>query len=542
MPVRATTRHLNSYGRDKFLNRSMIGGDPPGGYPEHGAWYYSDEEWTTETEGGNEEDFERFPSEDTDAQINGHHHVQQQFQDALRTAEELQEMTREAENIANDDEHPPELPDYTIEALELLSTQASRPLYPGSSVSLISAVVVLMTLCTTHGVSNDFVTELLHYLSEELLPEGNVLPASHYKAKRMLQALGLAYNVIHACPSGCVLFRGEHIDLESCPICGKRRYREGTKTALMKVVRHFPLVPRLRRMFSSPAIAKLLKWHSERAMATNDDGDIIMETVIDSPAWKHIGIIDPTFQMENRNVHMGLSLDGLNPFSVRSTSHSTWPVLLVIYNLPPWLVTKRFFIMMSILIAGKESPTDKNIDVFIAPLVEELQQLWDGVEAIDASAEGAERRFNLRGILLWTISDFPTYGLISGQQTKGYKACPICGPHIVSRSAKGPNGDKIVYVGARQRLPEDHAFREDMRFNGLQEKGVSNSRMTGEDVLQFAQERNSYLASGGRAESPDDPVRKHGVKRLSILFSLPYWKVSAQNYSNSRLRYTNKHL
>jgi hypothetical protein len=108
-------------------------------------------------------------------------------------------------------------------------------------------------------VSNDFVTELLHYLSEELLPEGNVLLASHYKAKRMLQALGLAYNVIHACPSGCVLFRGEHIDKESCPICGKMRYREGTKTAPMKVVRHFPLVPRLRRMFSSPAIAKLLK-------------------------------------------------------------------------------------------------------------------------------------------------------------------------------------------------------------------------------------------------------------------------------------------
>jgi hypothetical protein len=55
---------------------------------------------------------------------------------------------------------------------------------------------------------------------------------------------------------------------------------------------------------------------------------------------------------------------------------------------------------MSILIAGKESPTDKNVDVFIAPLVEELQQLWEGVEAIDASAEGMERRFNLRGILL----------------------------------------------------------------------------------------------------------------------------------------------
>ena len=242
-------------------------------------------------------------------------------------------------------------------------------------------MVVLMILWTTHGVSNAFATKLLHYLLGELLPKGNVLPAKHYTAKKMLQTLGLAYNIIHACPSGCVLFRGEHKDLESCPQCGKSRYREGTKTTPMKVVRHFPLTQRLRRMYSSPTIAKLLKWHSEREVGMKDDGEIKMETVIDSPAWKHIGVIDPTFEAEKRNVRMALSLDGMNPFSVRSTSHSTWPVLLVIYNLPPWLLTKRFFIVMSILISGKESPTDKNIDVFIAPLVEELQELWEGVPA-----------------------------------------------------------------------------------------------------------------------------------------------------------------
>ena len=131
-----------------------------------------------------------------------------------------------------------------------------------------------------------------------------------------------------------------------------------------------------------------------------DNGEIKMETVIDSPAWKHIGVIDPTFEEEKRNVRMALSLDGMNLFLVWSTSHSTWHVLLVIYNLPPWLLTKRVFIVMSILISGKESTTDKNIDVFIAPLVEELLELWEGVAAIDASADGADGRFTLRGILL----------------------------------------------------------------------------------------------------------------------------------------------
>ena len=494
---------------------------------EHGAWYYSDEEWTVDNQGCDDQYFEMPVPDEVDYDPCGHHDVQKQFEDALRTVEELQEMTQDSENMPNEDIDDTEFADSTIEALELLYSQASHLVYPGSSVSLISAVVVLMTLCTTHGVSNAFVTELLHYLSGELLPKGNVMPAKHYTTKRMLQALGLAYNIIHACPSGCVLFRGEHKDLESCPQCGKNRYREGTKTTPMKVVRHFPLTQRLRRMYNSPTIAKLLKWHSERDVGMKDDGEIRMETVIDNPAWKHIGVIDPTFEAEKRNVRMALSLDGMNPFSVRSTSHSTWPVLLVIYNLPPWLLTKRFFIVMSILISGKESPTNKNIDVFIAPLVEELQELWEGVAAIDASADGANRRFTLRGILLWTISDFPAYGLISGQQTKGYKACPVCGPNIVSRSARGPKKDKIVYVGARQRLPEDHVFRSDLRFNGLEEKGVSNLRMSGEDVLRFAQERNTYLASGGKAEGPHDPLRTHGVKRLLVLFSLPYWKVCA---------------
>ena len=40
-------------------------------------------------------------------------------------------------------------------------------------------------------------------------------------------------------------------------------------------------------------------------------------------------------------------------------------------------------------------------------------------------------------------------------------------------------------------------------------------------------ERDTYLASRGKAEGPHDPVRRHGVKRLSVLFSLPYWKVCA---------------
>ena len=80
-----------------------------------------------------------------------------------------------------------------------------------------------------------------------------------------------------------------------------------------------------------------------------------------------------------------MALDGVNSFPHTNTTHSTWPIIMFLYNLFPYLVTKKFFIQLCILISGKNSPTNENMDVFIQPLVEELQKLWSGVIAQDFS-------------------------------------------------------------------------------------------------------------------------------------------------------------
>jgi hypothetical protein len=138
---------------------------------------------------------------------------------------------------------------------------------------------------------------------------------------------------------------------------------------------------------------------------------------------------------------------------MQPSSHSTWPILIVLYNLPPWLATKKFFINLTLLISGKESPTSENIDVYLQPLLEELLELWRGIPAYDSSADGTnQKHFILKGVLMWTISDFPTYGLISSQQTKGYHGCPCCGPLTDAKKIRGPTGNKIVYLGMKKRL------------------------------------------------------------------------------------------
>ncbi|KAD4585589.1 hypothetical protein E3N88_23190 [Mikania micrantha] len=103
-----------------------------------------------------------------------------------------------------------------------------------------------------------------------------------------------------------------------------------------------------------------------------------------------------------------------------SSRHSTWPVLLCNYNLPPWLCMKRKYIMMTLLIQGPKQPGN-DIDVYLAPLIDDLKTLWaPGVDVYDAYKK---ENFILRAMIFCTISDFPAYGNLSGYSTKDVRHC-----------------------------------------------------------------------------------------------------------------------
>jgi hypothetical protein len=339
--------------------------------------------------------------------------------------------------------------------------------------------------------------ELLKYVSTVLLPYGNRLPRSYNEAKKLVKRLGLNYNIIHYCPNGCVLFKKE---LEHATVCprndyGASRYILGLNSIPGRVIRHFLLVPRLLRMYRSGVIAKLLQFHTD---FPNEDTDV-MKSVVDSPTWEFVDSnIDLSFILESRNMRFGLPLNGVNPFKHNNTQNSTWPVLMLIYNLPPYLVTKKFFIQLSILIFGKDASTNESIDVFIRPLVEELQQLWKGVPVQDFSKSLGERRFILRGLLMWTISDYPGYGLISGVCTHGYRGCVVCGPQTDSRLAKSGNkldvdqnvcGRKIVFGGSRRWTRQNHPYRRNVEFNGKDDFRGIPIRMTVKDTIRCIEAR-----------------------------------------------------
>ena len=59
-----------------------------------------------------------------------------------------------------------------------------------------------------------------------LLLEGHILPKRMYESQKLLQALKMPNEQIHACPKGCILFRKEHEHAKFGPKCKSSRYLE----------------------------------------------------------------------------------------------------------------------------------------------------------------------------------------------------------------------------------------------------------------------------------------------------------------------------
>ena len=88
----------------------------------------------------------------------------------------------------------------------------------------------------------------------------------------------------------------------------------------------------------------------------------MMRHPMDSWTWKNFDNVHPSFALEPRTVRLGFESDEFNPFGNMSISYSMWPVVLIPYNLPPWMCMKQTFFMLSLLIPGPTTPGN-DIDI-----------------------------------------------------------------------------------------------------------------------------------------------------------------------------------
>jgi hypothetical protein len=100
---------------------------------------------------------------------------------------------------------------------------------------------------------------------------------------------------------------------------------------------------------------------------------------------------DADFVSDARNVHFGLATDGFDPFSTNSAPYSCWHVFAVSYDLPPSLCMKFEFMFLCLIVPSSKARGPR-INVMLKLLIEELKQLWIGVEAYDCYKK---QKFNL---------------------------------------------------------------------------------------------------------------------------------------------------
>jgi hypothetical protein len=204
---------------------------------------------------------------------------------------------------------------------------AHTSLYPRCKFSKLSLLVNLYHLKCLNGWTQESFTTLLGVLADSYPLEAD-LPKTYYQVKRIIHALGLDYVKIHACPKDCMLFRGDAAKKVFCDVCESSRWNDAKnigsaakpkkKKKPAKVLRYFPLIPRIQRLFSTTKTSEDMQWHD---VGRTKDGKL--RHPADGEAWEDFNRRNPDFVEDARNVCLGLASDGFNPFRNMSSKHST---------------------------------------------------------------------------------------------------------------------------------------------------------------------------------------------------------------------------
>lgn len=178
-----------------------------------------------------------------------------------------------------------------------LLDDAQREVYPGcKKFNVLSFVIKMLNLKVMHKWSTDSFNKLMEVIKDLIPKSDEKVPWTLYEAKKFLRDLSLGYECIHACQYDCAIFWKENAVLDKCPVCQEPRYKlddEKGRKIPHKVLRYFPLIPRLKRLFMSRKTATDMQWHNEMLV---DDG--YLRHPADGDEWKNFDLRHTTFSKE----------------------------------------------------------------------------------------------------------------------------------------------------------------------------------------------------------------------------------------------------
>jgi hypothetical protein len=182
------------------------------------------------------------------------------------------------------------------------------------------------------------------------------------------------------------------------------------------------------------------------------------------------------------------------------------------YNLPPNKYLKEWFIFLALVIPGPKEPK-KQMNIFLRPLMEELKELWQGVDAYDSHLK---YRFNLRAAYLWSIHDYWAYGKFVGWCVHGRHNCLICMDD--SDALRLQHSRKFPFFDCHRRfIPLSHKFRCDKQsfLKGMTVRKGPPKWKLGADIMKMLSDLKESENGGFEGYSEN-----HNLTKKSCLWKL----------------------
>ena len=142
------------------------------------------------------------------------------------------------------------------------------PLWERCVHSQLSLAVTMMSNKSDMNQSQSSFYQWASLISETS-PQPETILKDFYQAKRLVSKLGLHEVKIDCCLNGCMLYDKDNTILTHCKFCGERRFKSkrGGRVTYKEVphkrLHYMPLIPRLKRLYTSMSLAPYMRWHFE---------------------------------------------------------------------------------------------------------------------------------------------------------------------------------------------------------------------------------------------------------------------------------------
>jgi hypothetical protein len=291
---------------------------------------------------------------------------------------------------------------------------------------------------------------------------------SFWQMRKRVEQLSGVVPIFHdMCPDTCVGFTGPFVDLDHCPICGKDRYRSGTREPQRQFVT-IPLGPVIQALYGSATTADKMHYR-ERETATvleyaRTHGGQVKEYDDTTCGRDYLEAVEAG-SIKDHDVVVQLSLDGAQLY--RDKESDCWIFVYVIHNLPPEVRYTKRFVIPAGFIPGPEKM--KHGDSFLYPVLYHISALQnEGLRIWDASTC---THIPHSTPFLFVTADGPAMAMVSG---------------MVGHS--GRYGCRL-YCGlpGRRRERDGHYYPVMLKPNAYNVTGCDHDDVTFSDLRRYKQ-------------------------------------------------------